>query len=140
MKYETLHRNNWDTIPPPRNKDKLVPFWFKIELPAPLQMTVSKKYLTMEHKTPPHILTNAGLSIFVNTLKLRELSLPIEEIDIKDFLWHFDMPVWEKDGTDNWNLTPWEVIKKRQARRTIRKELKMLMRLTPLLLLNTIQD
>ena len=23
------------------------------------------------------------------------------------------MPVWEKDKTDDWNLTPWEVIKKK---------------------------
>ena len=66
----------------------------------------------MENQIPPKFLTDTGLSMFVNTIKLRELSLPIEEIDIGDLLWHFDMPVWEKDGTDDWNLTPWEVIRK----------------------------
>ena len=66
----------------------------------------------MENKKPPHILTDAGLSMFVDTTKLRELLLPVVDIDIKKLTWHFDMPVWEKDGTDDWNLTPWEVIEK----------------------------
>ena len=62
-------------------------------------------------KQPPHMLTDVGLSMFVNTVKLRELPLPIIEIDVEKLIWHFDMPVWEKDGTDDWNLTPWEVIR-----------------------------
>ncbi len=66
----------------------------------------------MENKIPPKILTDAGLSMFVDTVKLRELPLPIEEVNIKDLLWHFDMPIWSKDGTDDWNLTPREVIRK----------------------------
>jgi len=69
----------------------------------------------MENRKPPHILTDAGLSMFVDTIKLRELPLPIVDIDIKELMWHFDMPVWEKDGTDDWNLTPWEVIEKREG-------------------------
>ncbi len=63
-------------------------------------------------KQPPHMLTDVGLSMFVNTIKLRELPLPIVEIDIEKLIWHFEMPVWEKDETDDWNLTPWEVIRK----------------------------
>ena len=62
--------------------------------------------------SPPKILTDAGLSMFVDTVKLRELPLPVSEIDIDQLLWHFDMPVWSKDGTDGWNLTPWEAIRK----------------------------
>lgn len=69
----------------------------------------------MENKLPPKLLTDAGLSMFVDTVKLRELPLPVEEIDMQDLLWHFDMPVWAKDGTDDWNLTPWEVIKKEKG-------------------------
>lgn len=61
---------------------------------------------------PPKILTDVGLSVFVNTVELRDFDVPISEINIQDLLWHFDMPVWEKDGTDDWNLTPWEVIRK----------------------------
>ncbi len=71
--------------------------------------------IIMENRIPPKLLTDAGLSMFVNTIKLRELPLPVEEVDIKDLLWHFDMPVWEKDGTDDWNLTPWEVIRKEKG-------------------------
>jgi hypothetical protein len=41
--------------------------------------------------------------------------LPIIDIDIEKLIWHFDMPVWEKDGTDDWNLTPWEVIRKEKG-------------------------
>jgi hypothetical protein len=53
--------------------------------------------------------------MFVNTVKLRKLPLPIVSIDIKKLIWHFDMPVWEKDDTDGWNLTPWEVIEKKKG-------------------------
>ena len=50
--------------------------------------------------------------MFVDVIKLRELPLPIVEIKLEKLIWHFDMPVWDKDDTDDWNLTPWEVIKK----------------------------
>lgn len=66
-------------------------------------------------RKPPRILTDAGLSMFVDTVKLRELPLPIVDVDMEKLTWHFDMPVWEKDGTDDWNLTPWEVIKKEEG-------------------------
>ncbi len=69
----------------------------------------------MERMHPPRVLTDAGLSLFVNTVKLRELPFPLVEIPLEKLLWHFDMPVWEKDGTDDWNLKPWEVIKKEEG-------------------------
>ncbi|MEK7507475.1 MAG: hypothetical protein AAB602_00110 [Patescibacteria group bacterium] len=69
----------------------------------------------MKNKQPPQALIDAGLSMFVNTTKLRELPLRVADIDIENLLWHFDMPVWAKDGTDDWNLAPWEVIKKREG-------------------------
>ncbi len=72
----------------------------------------------MEHKHPPRVLTDAGLSLFVNTVRLRELPLPVVEIPLEKLLWHFDMPVWEKDGTDDWNLMPWEVIRKEEGTTT----------------------
>lgn len=65
----------------------------------------------MSAAKPPKMLTDAGLSVFENAASLRELPLPISEIPIEELLWHFDMPVWEKDGTDDWNLTPWQVIR-----------------------------
>lgn len=65
---------------------------------------------TKANNTPPKVLTDVGLNMFVDTVKLGELSLPVIDLDIEKLVWHFDMPVWHKDGTDNWNLTPWEVI------------------------------
>jgi len=64
---------------------------------------------------PLKVLTDAGLNMFVDTVKLREMPLPIVDIDMEKLIWHFDMPVWEKDGTDDWNLTPWEVIRKEKG-------------------------
>lgn len=52
-----------------------------------------------------------GLNMYIDTVKLRERPLPVVDMHIKDLLWHFDMPVWAKDGTDEWNLTPWDVIR-----------------------------
>ena len=74
-------------------------------------------------KDPPKILTDAGLSMFVDTVKLRKLPLPVVEIDIEKLTWHFDMPVWDKDGTDDWNLTPWEVIRKEKNTTTHQKRI-----------------
>lgn len=70
----------------------------------------------MERKLqPPKILIDAGLCIFVNAIELRDFAVSVTEISIKELLWHFDMPVWEKDGTDDWNLTPWDVINKKDG-------------------------
>lgn len=64
---------------------------------------------------PPKILTDSGLSLFVTNdeylWKLTE-NLPTTDVNLKELIWHFDMPVWEKDYTDDWNLTPWQVIHK----------------------------
>ena len=51
----------------------------------------------MSTKQPPKIVTDAGLSMFVDVLKLRELALPIVEIELEKLLWHFDMPFWNSE-------------------------------------------
>lgn len=73
---------------------------------------------------PPKILTDVGLNMFVNTIELRDFDVPVSEINIQDLLWHFDMPVWEKDETDDWNLTPWEVIHKKSGTTEHRKRVQ----------------
>ena len=79
----------------------------------------------MSHNAkPPKILTDVGLSMFVNTVKLRKLPLKIIDVDLDKLIWHFDMPVWEKDGTDDWNLTPGEVIKKKSYSKEHQKRIK----------------
>ena len=63
--------------------------------------------------TRPKILEDVGFDIYVDTSKLRDLPLSIQQMNINDLIWCFDFPVWEKDGTDDWNLTPKEVIEKK---------------------------
>ena len=60
----------------------------------------------------PKILTEAGYEIYCDTKKLRELDVPIVDFKVEDLVWNFDLPLWDKDGTDDWNLTPREVISK----------------------------
>ena len=67
----------------------------------------------MENQQPPHRLTDVGLNMFVDTVKLRELPLPIVDVPLEKLIWHFDMPVWGKDGTNDWDLTPREVIQRK---------------------------
>lgn len=67
----------------------------------------------MTNRQPPKSVTDVGLSMFVDVVKLRELPLPIIEVPIEILTWQFDIPVWAQDGTDDWNLTPWDVLKKK---------------------------
>lgn len=78
----------------------------------------------MSDKQPPRLLTDAGLNMYVDTLKLSELPLPVEDIKLEELLWHFDMPVWNQDGTDDWNLTPQEVIDKKPRTATHQKRVQ----------------
>ncbi|MEO5927206.1 MAG: hypothetical protein ABIO72_00720 [Patescibacteria group bacterium] len=43
--------------------------------------------------------------------KVRALQLPVRRLRLVDLLWHFDLPFWEREGTDDWNLTVWEVFR-----------------------------
>lgn len=63
----------------------------------------------------PPILEDAGFDIYLDTRKLKDLPLPIEIKNIDEFTWCFNYPVWEKDGTDDWNLTPQDVINQKEG-------------------------
>lgn len=75
----------------------------------------------MSYKKPPKILTDVGLNMFVDTVKLRNLPIPITDVSLEKLQWHFDMPVWDKDGTDDWNLTPKQVMEKAEGTSTHQK-------------------
>lgn len=60
----------------------------------------------------PKSVKEAGLDFYWDPERVWKLDFPVEEMDIDDLIWHFDVPFWEKDDTDDWNLTPWEVIRK----------------------------
>lgn len=51
----------------------------------------------------PEIL-NIGFKI--DEVKLWDLNIPIEEINISDIDYNLDIPYLEKMGTDDWNLSP----------------------------------
>lgn len=70
----------------------------------------------------PKILEDVGFDMYVDTNKLRDLPLPTEQIKMEDLIWCFDFPVWEKDDTDDWNLTPWEVIRNEKGTTEHRKK------------------
>ena len=59
----------------------------------------------------PDIIKKVGFDFTWDSKKVWQLKLPVVEMDVKELLWHFDIPFWEKEDTDDYNLTPREVIK-----------------------------
>jgi predicted ATP-grasp superfamily ATP-dependent carboligase len=59
----------------------------------------------------PASLKKVGLNFRWDSKKIWALKLPITKMDITKLIWHFNLPFWDKEGTDEWNLTPWELIK-----------------------------
>lgn len=64
----------------------------------------------MENKKP-QIIKDVGFDFNWDSKKVWKLDVPVTEININELIWHFYVPFWEKDGTDDYNLTPDEVIK-----------------------------
>lgn len=58
----------------------------------------------------PKILQEVSIPFKKDDRLIQKLDLPVEDMDIKKLLWHLDYPFWEKEGTDDWNLTPRAVI------------------------------
>lgn len=84
----------------------------------------------------PKILTDAGYEIYCDTIKLRDLDLPVVDFEIEKLLWNFDLPFWEKDGTDDWNLSPWDVINKVEGSSEHQNRVKQADLQFPIFLLN----
>lgn len=61
------------------------------------------------------IIKKNTLDFDIDYEKLWALDIQEESIAIDELLWHFDIPFWDKEGTDDWNLTPWEFIKNQNA-------------------------
>ena len=84
----------------------------------------------------PKILTDAGYEIYCDTKKIGALGLPIIDFEINKLIWNFDLPFWEKDGTDDWNLTLWNVINKINGSTSHQKRVELADLQFPILLLN----
>ncbi len=59
----------------------------------------------------PKIIEDVGFDFDWDVEKVWKLDIPVTQIDMKNLIWHFDIPFWDKDDTDDWNLTPWEFIR-----------------------------
>lgn len=80
----------------------------------------------------PKSIQSVDISFKKDDKKIQELDLPVEEIDIDKLLWHFDYPFWEKEGTNDWNLTAWELIKNPEGEPTHYKRVRDVNLLFPL--------
>ena len=68
----------------------------------------------MQPKYYPQVIKDVGFDFNWDSKKIWVLDEPIVDMDIDELLWHFDIPFWEAQDTDDYNLTPWEVIKDAQ--------------------------
>jgi hypothetical protein len=57
------------------------------------------------------IIRGVGFDFDWDSKKVWKLDVPITKMRLIDLIWHFEYPFWEKEGSDDYNLTPWEVIK-----------------------------
>jgi hypothetical protein len=84
----------------------------------------------------PKILTDAGYEIYCDNIKLRNLDLPVVDFEVDKLIWNFDLPFWAKDGTNDYNLTPWNVINNVDESRGHQERVKQADLQFPILLLN----
>lgn len=84
----------------------------------------------------PKILTDAGYEIYCDVKKIQALNLPVVDFEIDKLIWNFDLPFWEKDGTDDWNLTPRDVIDKTDGSMGHQERVEQADLQFPILLLN----
>ena|SRR3989344_4932028 len=73
-------------------------------------MKKGKKKKDVSQTKGHQIIKKIGFDFDWDSKKVWKLKLPIKEMNINKLIWHFDFPFWEKDGTGDWNLTPWEVV------------------------------
>ncbi len=57
----------------------------------------------------PRIIEEVGFDFYWDEKKVWELDVPVEEMDIKDLEWHFDIPFWWTGG-EKYNLKPKDVL------------------------------
>jgi hypothetical protein len=63
-----------------------------------------------ERFNAPQIIKDVGFDFDWDSKKVWKLDEPVIDLDINELLWHFDIPFWEKEDTDDYNLKAWDVI------------------------------
>ena len=64
------------------------------------------KFIMKNRDPRPQSLQAINIPFIKDDQLIWALDLPVETLPITDLIWHFDYPFWEKEGTDDWNLTP----------------------------------
>ncbi len=77
----------------------------------------------MENKLPK-IIQEVGFDFHWDSEKVWKLNVPITEMNIEDLIWHFEIPFWEKDDTNDYNLTPQEVLEHKKGTAEHRKKVE----------------
>lgn len=65
----------------------------------------------MGNKKCPKIIEDVRFDFDWDSKKVWALNEPVTEMDIHELVWHFDIPFWDIKDTDDYNLSPYEVIK-----------------------------
>lgn len=58
----------------------------------------------------PRIFKKLGFGFCWDNNLFENIDEPIIELDTNEILWNMDLPFWEEEKIDDWNLTPREVI------------------------------
>lgn len=58
----------------------------------------------------PQIIEDVGFDFHWSNEKVWELDIPVEEIDVSELEWHFDIPFWNQPGEGYYDLKPNEVL------------------------------
>lgn len=58
----------------------------------------------------PQIIKDTGFEFNWDDKKVWAISIKTEKMPLKKLLWHLEIPIWEKEGTDDWNLTPMQAL------------------------------
>lgn len=66
-------------------------------------------YKTMKKKVLPKVIEEVGFDFNWSEKKVWALDIPIEEIDIKELEWHFEIPFWNTKNA-YYDLKPNDVI------------------------------
>src|SRR3989344_2550175 len=62
-------------------------------------------------KELPKIIKEVGFDFDWDSQKVWRLNEPVIDMGIGELMWHFEIPFWEIEDTDDYNLTPNEVVK-----------------------------
>jgi len=72
----------------------------------------------------PQIIKDVGFDFHWDSKKVWVLDEPVTEMPIENLTWHFDIPFWDSEGTDAYNLKPSEVIAHPEKEPTHWKKIK----------------